>query len=293
LSGPPGAGKKWLAIELAALVLGSSTNEVLSHPDLHQVAPESKSRRILISQIRDLEHVLQMKPLLGANKITVIHDADRLQPEAANAFLKTLEEPPSGCYIVLTTTLREAVLQTILSRCITIPLLTPAGASRDELSAVVAAEFEKTLLQAGGADVGAAFRFTRFFQATLASVRENVSDGLDAEFKEQVKRHRDSINKSWKETREDQIKAQTESAALRERERLLGAIGEVLASALRYKLQPEESSRAEIRRLAEANDTRILLKRHDGLERMRRLLATGTQEALALESGFLQMISNP
>ena len=293
LSGPPGAGKKWLAAELAALVLGSSANEVLSHPDLHQVAPESKSRRILISQMRDLEHAIQMKPLLGANKVAVIHDADRLQPEAANAFLKTLEEPPSGCHIVLTTTLRDAVLQTILSRCITIPLLAPAGASRDELSAAVAAEFEKTLLQAGGADAGAAFRFTRFFQATLADVRENVSDGLDAELKEQVKRHRDSINKSWKETREDQIKAQTESAALRERERLLAAIGEVLAAALRYKLQPEESARPEIRRLAEANDARILLKRHDALERTRRLLASGTQEALALESGFLQMISNP
>jgi hypothetical protein len=80
---------------------------------------------------------------------------------------------------------------------------------------------------------------------------------------------------------------------LRERERLLAAIGEVLAAALRYKLQPEESARPEIRRLAEANDARILLKRHDALERTRRLLASGTQEALALESGFLQMISNP
>jgi DNA polymerase-3 subunit delta' len=293
LSGPPGSGKKWLTEELAALVLGTNAKEVLRHPDFHQVAPESKSRRILIAQMRDLERALQMKALRGASKIAVIHDADRLQPEAANAFLKTLEEPPAGCHILLTTTLRDAVLQTILSRCITIPLLAPEGASRDELSATVAAEFKKNLLQPGGADAGAAFRFTRFFQATLAGIRENISDGLDSELKEQLKRHRDSIDKSWKDTREDQIKAQTEAVALRERERLLSALGEVLASALHLKLQPAETADAGIRQLADASDAKELLKRIDALERTRRLLASGTQEALALESGFLQMISYP
>ena len=291
LSGPPGSGKKWLTEELAGLVLGSNPREVTTHPDFHQVAPESKSRRILIAQMRELERSLHMKPLRGANKFAVIHDADRLQPEAANAFLKTLEEPPAGCHIVLTTTLRDAVLQTILSRCITIPLLPPTGASRDELSAAVAAEFEKSLLHPGGPDAGVAFRFTRFFQATLAGVRESISDGLDSELKEQVKRHRDSIDKSWKETREDQIKAQTEAAAVRERERLLASVGEVLATALRHKLQPTESTSGEIRRIASENDPRHLLGRLDALERTRRLLASGTQEALALESGFLQMIS--
>lgn len=292
LSGAPGSGKKWLADELTALVLGTTSKEVSTHPDLHQVAPESKSRRILIGQMRDLERVLQMKPLLGSHKVAVIHDADRLQPEAANAFLKTLEEPPVGCHILLTTTLRDAVLQTILSRCMTIPLLAPNNSSRDELSASVAAEFEKSLLQSGGGEAGSAFRFTRFFQSALAGVRENISDGLDSELKEQVKRHRDSIDKSWKETREDQIKAQTEAVAVRERDRLLAAIGEVLATALRHKLQPAESTPGEIRRIAEANDARHLLKRLEALERTRRLLASGTQEALALESGFLQMISH-
>jgi DNA polymerase-3 subunit delta' len=243
--------------------------------------------------MRDLERSLHMKPLLGAHKIAVIQDADRLQPEAANAFLKTLEEPPAGCHILLTTTLRDAVLQTILSRCITIPLLAPEGASSDELSSSVAAEFEKTLLQSGGADAGAAFRFTRFFQAALAGVRENISDGLDAELKEQVKRHRDSVDKSWKDTREDQIKAQTEAVAVRERERLLAALGDVLATALRHKLQPEGTHSTQIRQLADSSDARQLLKRLDALERTRRLLASGTQEALALESGFLQMISHP
>lgn len=291
LSGPPGSGKKWLAGELAALVLGTTAKEVSTHPDLHQAAPESRSRRILIDQMRDLERALQMKPLIGSHKVAVIHDADRLQPDAANAFLKTLEEPPPGCHIVLTTAIREAVLQTILSRCITIPLLAPVGVSRDELSGAVAAAFENALLHPGGADAGAAFRFTRFFQSTLAGIRENIADGLESELKEQLKRHRDSIDRIWRETREDQIKAQTEAVALRERERLLAAIGEVLAAALRHKLQPSGSAPEGIRRIAESSDARHLLKRLDDLERTRRLLASGTQEALALESGFLQMIS--
>ena len=108
-----------------------------------------------------------------------------------------------------------------------------------------------------------------------------------------MKRHRDSVDKSWKDTREDQIKAQTEAVAVRERERLLAALGDVLATALRHKLQPEGTHSTEIRQLADSSDARQLLKRLDALERTRRLLASGTQEALALESGFLQMISHP
>ena len=293
LGGPPGSGKKWLVLELAALVLGTRADQVESHPDFHQVAPESKSRRILIEPMRDLERKLHVKPLRGECKVAVIHDADRLQPEAANAFLKTLEEPPSGCHILLTTTLRDAVLQTILSRCITIPLLAPPDLVRDEVSAEVAAEFENALLAEGGPDAGRAFAFTRFFQKHLAKVREETAEGLETGLKDQLKRHRDSVDKTWREAREEQIKAQSESTALRERERLLAALGEVLAAALRHKLDSEKTAPPAIRRIAESNDARSLLHRLDSLERTRRLLASGVQEALALESGFLQMIATP
>jgi DNA polymerase-3 subunit delta' len=292
-SGPPGSGKKWLSLQLAALVLGTRPDQVEIHPDFHQVAPESKLRRILTPPMRDLERQLHIKPLLGEFKIAVIHDADRLQAEAANSFLKTLEEPPSGCLILLTTTLREAVLQTILSRCITIPLQALESAVRDEASAAIATEFEATLLATGEPDAGRAFAFTRFFQKHLAKIREETSEGLEVELKAELKRHRDSIDKSWQSEREDRIKAQTESTALRERERLLASIGEVLAAALRHKLDSEKHATPAIRRIAESRDARNLLQRLDALERTRRLLASGVQEALALESGFLQMIATP
>ncbi len=291
LCGPPGSGKSWLVRELAALVLETRPDAVESHPDFHRIAPESKLRRILIEPVRGLERLLHVKALRGAGKVAVIHDADRLQPEAANAFLKTLEEPPAGCLIILTTTLRDAVLPTILSRCITIPLLAPAGHAPDETSALVAKRFEDALLSDGGE--AAAFGFTRFFQSRLAEIRETVSEGLESELKEQVKRHRDSVDKAWQSEREDRIKAQTESTALRERERLLAVLGGTLAAALRHRLVPGAPVSEGVRRIAGAGDARSLLRRLDALERTRRMLASGVQEALALESGFLQIISNP
>ncbi len=291
LSGPPGCGKAWLAMELAGMILGFNPAEKTSHPDLYQVAPESKSRRIVTEQIRTLEHALQMKPLLGIHKVAILHDADRMQPQAANAFLKTLEEPPEGCHILLTTTLRDAVLTTILSRCILVPILSPAGIVQDAKNDEVAEAFVAALLQKGGPDAGAALRFTKFFQGQVSALREHVTGELEGELKDQIKHYRDSMDKSWKDTREDQIKAQSEAMVVRERQRLLTAISEVLANALRHHVLPDSNCPPNIQRLAASNDTKLLLKRLDALDRTRRLLSAGVQESLALESGFLQMIA--
>ena len=273
------------------MILGFNPAETTSHADLYQVAPESKSRRIVAEQIRTLEHALQMKPLLGIHKVVILHDADRMQPQAANAFLTTLEEPPEGCHILLTTTLRDAVLTTILSRCITVPLLPPTGVVQDTNNDEVVEAFMAALLQKGGPDAGAALRFTKFFQAQVSVLREQVTGELEGELKEQVKHYRDSMDKSWKDTREDQIKAQSESIVVRERQRLLTSISEVLASALRQHVLPDLNCAPNIQRLATSNDTKLLLKRLDALDRTRRLLSAGVQESLALESGFLQMIA--
>lgn len=291
LGGPPGSGKIDVARGLAALVLQTSVDRLAGHPDFHQVAPESKSRRIVTSQIRELEHALHMKSLGGVGKVALIIDADRLQPQAANAFLKTLEEPPAGCHIILTTSLREAVLQTILSRCMTVPLRAPATVSAETRGEPLALAFEEALLEGGGA--GAAIRFTRLLQAHLAAMREEITDGLDSELKAQLKQYRDSVDRSWKDTREDQIKATAEAAIIREREQCLGAVGGVLAAALRQIVRPSEDCPAPVRRIAEAHGSKSLMKRLDALERLRRLLASGVHEPLALESGFLQIIAAP
>ena len=101
--GSPGSGKQLLAAELASLVNGTKVSDVFSAKarDIFVAQPESKSRRIVIEQIRDLEHALQMRASNGRRKVAIIVDADRLQPQAANAFLKTLEEPPKDSLLLL------------------------------------------------------------------------------------------------------------------------------------------------------------------------------------------------
>ena len=95
ISGPVGSGKRDVAAQLASMVNGTPVENVFSAKarEIFVAEPESKSRRIVIEQIRQLEHSLQMHGGNGRHKIAIISDADRFQPQAANAFLKTLEEP--------------------------------------------------------------------------------------------------------------------------------------------------------------------------------------------------------
>ncbi|NJK92207.1 MAG: hypothetical protein HC904_10480, partial [Blastochloris sp.] len=101
--------------QIAADLLDS---DQLQHPDKHLIRPESKSRRLTVEQIRDLEHELQLKARQSRVKIACIIAADRMclgQAEAANAFLKTLEEPPANSVIFLLSDRPEQLLPTIRS----------------------------------------------------------------------------------------------------------------------------------------------------------------------------------
>jgi len=129
ITGPPGSGKETLAAHLASLVNGTPVTDVFSAKarEISIARPESKSRRIVIEQIRELEHALQMRAVNSRRKVAIIPDADRLQSAAANAFLKTLEEPPNDSLLLLLSALPEALPDTIVSRCITIPLAPDSG----------------------------------------------------------------------------------------------------------------------------------------------------------------------
>ena len=96
-----------------------------THPDLTVIEPISKSRKIVIGKNEDDPDTLrwfQSRFSLSAlnrsaKKIGIILDADRLMPEAQNAFLKTLEEPPRNSYFILTSGRPRALLPTVISRC--------------------------------------------------------------------------------------------------------------------------------------------------------------------------------
>lgn len=81
----------------------------------------SANTSIRIESIRYLEHKISLSPNEGNFKVYIIEDAHEMTIQAANAFLKTLEEPPSDTVIILTTSKPNSLLPTILSRCQQIP----------------------------------------------------------------------------------------------------------------------------------------------------------------------------
>lgn len=87
------------------------------HPDVFSVRPSKKSRIISVDDTRELIRNIQHSPQKGDRKVALIYEVDRLNASAANAFLKTLEEPPLNTTILLLTTRPYSLLATIRSRC--------------------------------------------------------------------------------------------------------------------------------------------------------------------------------
>ena len=109
------------AIELTRTILGMNEQK-LEHPDLFHLRPTGKMRIISVDNTRDLISELNRSSNQGGAKVAIIHEADRMRKQAANAFLKTLEEPPPGTYVFLVTTRPYATLATIRSRCLQVRL---------------------------------------------------------------------------------------------------------------------------------------------------------------------------
>ena len=85
------------------------------HPDINFLQPQKATIRI--SQIRDLCHILAMKPYEARQRVVIISDAHSLSPEAGNSLLKMLEEPPDKTLLILTAPSSQNLLPTIVSRC--------------------------------------------------------------------------------------------------------------------------------------------------------------------------------
>lgn len=105
------------------------------HPDILQLEPESKSRLIVIGEdeeegIRKVVRFISLTPFIGPWKVCVILDADRMNAAAANALLKTLEEPPPSSLLFLLAESPQSLPPTVLSRCQR--LAVSAGADAEE-----------------------------------------------------------------------------------------------------------------------------------------------------------------
>jgi DNA polymerase-3 subunit delta' len=129
-SGPDGIGKRLMALALARAIvcheqrgcgncLACRKIDHQNHPDLHILEPDGSS--IKIEQIRSLQRDLNLKPLESPRKICLIEQADVMTVGAANALLKTLEEPRGDTLLILLTAQPNRLLETIRSRCQPLP----------------------------------------------------------------------------------------------------------------------------------------------------------------------------
>jgi DNA polymerase-3 subunit delta' len=128
-TGESGIGKRMTALAFAAALncdqprdqdsCGAcpSCRKIASgnHPDVHTIAPDGDE--IKIDQVREAQATLSLRPFEGRRKVLVVDSAETMNDASANAFLKTLEEPPGESLIILVTAMPQSLLATIRSRC--------------------------------------------------------------------------------------------------------------------------------------------------------------------------------
>lgn len=164
LTGPAGIGKKSFSFAMVQNILcevssgkdfacGQCKSCLLikgdTHPDIKFIQPSGKSITIGVDQIRELIHYVSLTPHMGKRKIALIHDAEKMNTNAANSLLKSLEEPPQSSLILLVSSRHNTLLPTIRSRCqvISLPLPTQDVAEK-WLSSNMTNDLDNTLLLA-------------------------------------------------------------------------------------------------------------------------------------------------
>lgn len=164
LVGPRSVGKTTLALDIAATQLCTAgigdrpcracracrLVDAGHHPDVHRLAPEGAGRLVGIDAVRGLVGELALLPAEGGARIAIIEAAHRLSEDAQNAFLKTLEEPPSDVTMILCAEDEDRLLPTIHSRV-----------ARVRLGTLSPRDIEALLLDRGDADAPTASRLGR------------------------------------------------------------------------------------------------------------------------------------
>lgn len=128
--GPTGIGKETVARYFAQLIFCQQDTQLPmvcgtclacrkvdsgNHPDLQFIRPDGSLLRI--GQIRELQKQIIYEPLEASRKVYILTDVERMNAEAENCLLKTLEEPPAASVLILLTSNIEALLPTTRSRC--------------------------------------------------------------------------------------------------------------------------------------------------------------------------------
>lgn len=261
-----------------------------THADIHWARPESKSRIVTVEQMREQMQQIQFKPVEAEYKVSVIVAADRLNTQAANAFLKTLEEPPPKSILILLSTEPSRILETIVSRCLRLNFsgegarpLDGAQAAWLEAFGALAAGEQKSLL--------GRYRLLDALLQKLGEIRARVGATITA--RSPLEKY-DDLEKSLRDKWEDELTAAIEAEYRRNRAELLLLIQWWLRDVWLHTLDAGQDllkfpnvSGAET--VACRINPRQALENLQTLEQTQRLLHSNVQEALALEVGLLKL----
>ena len=269
-----------------------------NHADVHWVRPESKLRVILIDQIREVMQQIYLKPTEAEWKVAGIVAADRLNVNAANAFLKTLEEPPSKSVLILLTTEPQRMLETIRSRCLRLNFSgdgqrAPDPAQVAWLSAFgeMAASEQKSLLNR--------YRLMSVLLQKFTGMKEQIEKTL-AE-RSPLQRYEDADEETrgrW----EEELKAAIEAEYRRQRADCLSSLQwwlrDVWLRTLGNKRPQASEQFASLFTFPKMDASQTVAGRISSeqaldnlqiIEQLQRRLWTNVQEALALEVGMLKL----
>lgn len=255
-------GNQLLQIEESALcltrtILGIKANQN-EHPDLFHLRPAGKMRIIGVEQTRALISELNRTANQGGCKVALIHEADRMRKEASNAFLKTLEEPPSGTFIILITTRHNSILPTIRSRCLQVRLETTTDLLDEPIWEDWLKAYDSWILSLLDREKIKEDRVSPIFAAyglieRLISINKKIAD---QEWKKNAKALPDGVDDKEKDAIETSIRKGIRSNLIRgliDRSRDLVVNSEIATEQLGIKLAKVVSLAEKITGLLEVN----------------------------------------
>ncbi|WP_263398674.1 DNA polymerase III subunit delta' [Pseudomonas profundi] len=199
-AGLPGVGKRRFALAFSAFLLCTDPQRGMAcercrscllrkagtHPDSLLIAPEEEGKAIRVDAIRQLGDFIAQTAQQGGRKVVILHPAEAMNLNAANALLKSLEEPNRDTFLLLVSDQPSRLLPTIRSRCrvqtLNTPVLTEAlGWLAQELSDLSPEQHAALLLMAGGAPL----RAVGLHQMDALTLRKLVVDGIKELLKNQ------------------------------------------------------------------------------------------------------------
>jgi len=265
------------------------------HPAITWVYPESKIRVITTEQVHQIIDSARFGTDSGSYDITVINHAERMNVQAANAFLKTLEEPPPGKIFVLTTTTPTKILPTIKSRC---RCFVFAGINRPFIQEDVILWLHNFAHSAAISDMGKLGMYSLL--APLIEKLANLRDDIENAFKEKLSTTSNFDSKDKKDVAEEKkIEEELEAgiaAEYRSRRTEIFCAIELWLRDLYLTLIdqfPKTSYFPEIREDTEKIASRITLKQAkenlNSVASTLKILETNVQEALVLEVFLLKL----